>query len=227
MKYDRHRLFLGDKKQKMLEKSTAAIIGMGALGGTVANLLARSGINLIIIDRDVVDETNLQRQTLFDEEDIGNVKAEVAEKKLKQINSRIKIKNYAVEINKNNLDLVKADIIVDCVDNMKTKFLLNDFAIKQKIPLVHGAAIREIGTLYNVMPGGPCLRCIYREKANTETCATVGVLNTLTTIIGAMQAMEAIKILTKEKYEKDMLRINIWKNTITRIKIKKNKKCIC
>ncbi len=227
MKYDRHRLFLGDKKQKMLEKSTAAVVGLGALGGTAANLLARSGVNLIVVDRDVVDESNLQRQTLFDEKDVGEMKAEAAEKKLSQINSRIKIKSYSVEINKNNLDLIKADVIVDCVDNIKTKLLLNDYSVKQKIPLVHGAAIREIGTLYNVMPGRPCLRCIYREKANTETCATVGVLNTLTTTIGAIQAMEAIKILTKEKYEKDMLRINIWKNTITRIKIKKNKKCIC
>lgn len=227
MKYDRHKLFLGEKNQKKLEKSTITIVGIGALGTVAANLLARSGINLILIDRDMVDETNLQRQILFDEKDIGRMKADEAEKKLKQINPKIKIKSYSTEINRNNLDLIRGDVILDCVDNMKTKMLLNDYAIKNKIPLVHGAAVREIGTIFNVMPGGPCLRCVYKEKINIETCATVGVLNTLTAVIGSMQAMEAIKIITNEDYEKDLLRINIWKNTITRIKIKKDKKCVC
>jgi adenylyltransferase/sulfurtransferase len=227
MKYERHRLFLGDKNQRKLEKSTVAVVGTGALGSVAAELLARSGVNLVLIDRDSVDETNLQRQTLFNEEDIGKMKAEEAGKKLRAINSKIKIKSYVTEINRNNIDMAKSDVILDCVDNMKTKIILNDYAVKKRIPMVHGAAVREIGTVYNVMPGGPCLRCIYKEKLNSETCATVGVLNTLTTTIGAMQAMEAIKIITKEKYEKDLLRINIWKNTITRIKIKKDKKCIC
>ncbi|MFH1210466.1 MAG: HesA/MoeB/ThiF family protein [archaeon] len=227
MKYDRQRLFLGEKNQKKLEKSTAAIVGLGALGGVAAQLLARSGVNLILIDRDVVDETNLQRQTLFDEKDIGKMKAEEAERKLRQVNSRIKIKSHSIELNKNNLDILKSDVILDCVDNMKTKLLLNDYAIKKKIPLVHGAAIREIGNIFNVMQKGPCLRCIYKDKLNTETCATVGVLNTLTSMIGSMQAMEAIKIITKDNPEKDLLRVNIWKNTITRIKIKKRKNCIC
>ncbi|MFH1332088.1 MAG: HesA/MoeB/ThiF family protein [archaeon] len=227
MKYDRHRLFLGDKNQKKLEKSTATIVGLGALGGVAAELLARSGVNLILIDRDIVDETNLQRQTLFDEKDIGKMKAEEAEKKLKQVNSEIKIKSHAREINQDNINIIKSDVILDCVDNVKTKMLLNDYAVKNKIPMVHGAAIREIGTLFNVMPGGACLRCIYKNKVNTETCATVGVLNPLTTMVGSMQAMEAIKILTGEKYEKDLLRVNIWKNTITRIKVKKDKRSIC
>jgi adenylyltransferase/sulfurtransferase len=227
MKYDRQRLFLGEKNQKKLEKSTAAIVGLGALGGIAAQLLARSGVNLILIDRDVVDETNLQRQTLFDEKDIGKMKAEEAERKLKQVNSRIKIKSHLTELNKNNLDILKCDVILDCVDNMKTKLLLNDYAVKKKIPLVHGAAIREIGNIFNVMPKGPCLRCIYKDKLNTETCATVGVLNALTTMVGSMQAMEAIKIITNDNPEKDLLRVNIWKNSITRIKIKKRKNCIC
>lgn len=226
MKYDRHRLFLGEKNQKKLERSTAAVVGLGALGGVAADLLARSGVNLILIDRDVVDETNLQRQLLFDESDVGKMKAEEAEKKLRQVNSKINIKSYSREINKDNTSIAKSDVIVDCVDNTKTKMILNDYAVKNKIPMVHGAAIREIGTLFNVMPGGSCLRCIYKKKINSETCATVGVLNTLTTMIGSMQAMEAIKILTKDGYEKDLLRINIWKNSITRIKVKKNEECL-
>jgi molybdopterin/thiamine biosynthesis adenylyltransferase len=227
MKYDRQRLFLGDRNQKKIEKSTVAIVGLGALGGVAAELLARSGANLVLIDKDSVDETNLQRQTLFDEKDIGKLKAEEAERKLRQANSKIKIKNHAVEITKNNIDIVKGDVILDCVDNMKTKLLLNDYAVKKRIPLVHGAAIREIGNIFNIIPKGPCLRCIYKDKINTETCATVGVLNSLTTMVGAMQAMEAIKIITHDKYEKDLLRINIWKNTITRIKVKKSRNCIC
>ncbi len=227
MRYDRQRLFLGEKNQKKLEKSTVTVVGIGALGGVAADLLARSGVNLILVDRDLIDETNLQRQTLFNEKDLGKMKAEEAEKKLREVNSKIKIKSHSRELNKDNINIIKSDLVLDCVDNVKTKMLLNDYAVKNKIPMVHGAAIREVGTIFNVMPGGPCLRCIYKDKINTETCATVGVLNTLTTTIGSMQAMEAIKILTGEKYERDLLRINIWKNTITRIKIKKDKECVC
>ncbi len=227
MKYDRQKLFLGDKSQSKLSKSTVAVVGLGALGSVAAELLARSGVNLILVDRDIVDETNLQRQVLFNEKDIGKMKAEEAENKLRQINSKIKIKSYNTELNKDNINIIKSDLVLDCVDNIKTKMLLNDYAVRSKTPLVHGAAIREVGTLFNAMPGGPCLRCIYKDKLNTETCSVVGVLNTLTTIVGSMQAMEAMKILTKEKYETGFLRINAWKNEITRIKIKKSKKCIC
>ncbi len=227
MKYDRQKLFLGDKNQNKLGKSTVTVVGLGALGSVAAELLARSGVNLILVDRDMVDETNLQRQMLFNEKDLGKMKAEEAENKLRQINSKIKIKSYNTELNKDNINIIKSDLVLDCVDNIKTKMLLNDYAVKNRIPLVHGAAIREVGTLFNVMPGGPCLRCIYKGKLNTETCAVVGVLNALTAVVGSMQAMEAMKILTREEYEKGFLRINIWKNEITRIKVKKNKKCIC
>jgi len=160
MKYDRHRLFLGEKNQKRLEKSTVAVVGVGALGSVAADLLARSGVNLILIDRDIVDETNLQRQVLFNENDLGKMKAEEAERKLRQTNSKIKIKSYSREINKNNVDMTKSDVILDCVDNIKTKIILNDYAVKNKIPMVHGAAIREIGTLFNVMVQLKALICM-------------------------------------------------------------------
>lgn len=227
MRYDRHRLFLGEKNQKTLERSTAAIVGVGALGSVAAELLARSGVNLILVDRDMVDESNLQRQSMFDEKSIGKMKAEEAEKKLKEINPKIKIRSHAMELSKENISMIKSDVILDCVDNMKTKLIINDYAVKNKIPLVHGAAIREVGTVYNVMPGKACIRCIYENKISAERCATVGVLNTLTTMTGAIQAMEAMKIILKERYEKDLLRINIWKNSITKIKVKKNMNCTC
>lgn len=227
MRYERQMLFLGKKNQETLEKSTAAIVGVGALGTVVAELLARSGVNLILIDRDIVDETNLQRQMLFDEKDLGKMKAEQAEKKLKQINSDLKIKSYGTELNSKNINLVKSDAIIDCLDNMKTKMILNDYAVKNKIPLIHGTAVREIGSVFNVMPGGACLRCLYNKKISAERCGTVGVLNSITTIVGSIQAMEAIKILTKKGYEKDLLRINIWKNEIMKIKVKKKKTCTC
>ena len=224
MRYSRQELFLGKEAQELLSKKTAAVIGLGALGSLAGELLARTGVNLILVDRDIVDITNLQRQTLYNEDDVNRLKAIQAKEHLMKINSEINIEHYSIDLDSTNINGVKADIILDCTDNLETRFLLNEYCVKNKIPLVHAAAIKDIGTVMNIF-NDACLRCVVKEASNLETCDTVGILNTTSSLVSSLQANEAIKILLNREYEKNLLRINLRDNTIDKIKINKNNDC--
>ena len=260
MRYIRQEIFreIGKKGQAKLRKSSVAIIGLGALGSVSAELLTRAGIgNLILIDRDIVELSNLQRQSLYGEKDIGNPKAIAAKEKLNNINSEVKIDFFIDDLNNYNIyDLIpingggndektnngkriknlknnktgNIDLILDCTDNLETRFLINDFSVKNKIPFIYSSAVGSKGYVFNAVPGNnnPCLRCFLKEAAHLDTCETAGVLNTITHIIPSIQSNEAIKILTKKSnFEKKMLFFDVWENELMKIRIGKNKSCIC
>ena len=151
-RYSRQEIIpeIGKKGQQKLKKSKITIIGVGAIGTVTAELLTRAGIgNITLFDKDIVELNNLQRQTLYQENDVGKAKSLVAAKKLQKINSTIKIKGYNTEINSKNITKIKSDIILDCTDNMETKFLINDYCSKEKIPWIYASAIKNIGTIIN------------------------------------------------------------------------------
>ncbi len=222
--YQRQIQVIGKKAQDKLTKSTAVIAGVGGIGTVAAELLARSGVNLVLIDFDVVDETNLQRQMLFDIGDIGKPKVSVAVEKLKKINSQIKIKGFQDCISAKNINLLKGDIILDCTDNFDVRFLINQYAVKNKIPLVVAAAVEQRCLLFSVV-GKPCFECIFSSDKIGKTCCEVGVLSTVTTAAGALQANEAIRILIGEKPNKDLLYINAKNISFDFIKVKQSKSC--
>ncbi|HLC60161.1 MAG TPA: ThiF family adenylyltransferase [Candidatus Nanoarchaeia archaeon] len=236
MRYLRQEIFteIGKKGQQKLRKSTVAIIGLGALGSVSAELLTRAGIgHLILLDRDIVELSNLQRQSLYDESDIGKPKAIAARKKLKEINSEVNIDFLIDDLNCNNVGKIinakNINLILDCTDNLETRFLINDFSIKYEIPFIYSSAVGSKGYTFNVVPGkkNPCLKCFLKEAAQLDTCETVGVVNTITHIIPSVQVNEAIKIVLNKDYEKKLLFFDIWKNKLIKIKINKNKKCEC
>ena len=236
MRYSRQEIFgeIGKKGQQKLEKGTIAIVGLGALGSVSAGLLARAGIGkLILIDRDVVELSNLQRQSLFDENDIGKPKALAAMEKLNKINSEIEIEFYIEDLNFENIskiiDVKSADLILDCTDNLETRFLINDFSIKNKIPFIYSSAVGSKGYIFNLIPdkNNPCLRCFLKEASQLDTCETFGVLNSITHVISSIQSNEAIKILLGKSYEKSLLFFDVWKNELSKIKVNKNNSCEC
>ncbi len=227
MRYQQQEIFerIGKEGQKKLSNSTVTIIGLGALGCTSSELLTRAGVgNLILIDRDYVELKNLHRQTLFDELDIGKQKAIIAKEKLQKINSEINIKTYFDNFDSSNITLAKG-LILDCTDNLETRFLINEVSIKNNIPWIFAAAIKDSGYVFNVIPSKTCFRCIFKEAYGLGTCTTVGVLNTITAAISSIQSNEAIKILLNKDYEKDLIHFNIWNNELTKIKVKKNSNC--
>ncbi len=239
MRYIRQEIFreIGKEGQDKLRKGAVAIVGLGALGGVSAELLSRAGIGkLVLIDRDVVELTNLQRQGLFDEADVGKSKAAQAKEHLSKINSDIEIDIIIDDLNFENINEIipiknheNVDLILDCTDNLETRFLLNDFSVKSHIPFIYSSAVGNKGYVFNIIPAKtPCLRCFLKQATQLDTCETTGVLNTITNLISSIQVNEAIKILLKKSnFEKKLLFFDIWKNELNKIKVNKNQNCEC
>jgi len=225
-RYQKQALVLGKEAQAKLQNSLVAIVGLGALGTVSANLLCRAGVgHLVLVDRDLVELDNLQRQVLFDEGDISKPKAIRVAEKLRKINSEIKIESYFENLDQDTIDLLDTDLVLDCTDNLETRFLINDYCKKNKKPWIFASAIKQAGFVYVIAPKKPCFRCIFKE-ASLETCETTGVLNAITMQVGAIQSNEAIKLLVDAEVEQDLLFINLTKNKIEKIKVKKNKDCL-
>lgn len=235
-RYSRQTMFpaIGDEGQEKLSNSHVVIIGCGALGTNIATFLVRAGIGEVkIIDRDFIEYHNLQRQVLFDEEDIkrGLPKAIAMERHLKKVNSSVKIKGIVDDVNHTNIETLcgNTDVILDGLDNLETRFLINDFALKHRIPWIYGGAIASSGMTMTIIPGiTPCLRCIHPvlpDPVSLPTCETAGIVNTVPAVIGALQATEAIKLIVGDKPNKELISIDIWKGIFDCLQIKPLKDC--
>jgi molybdopterin-synthase adenylyltransferase len=223
---------IGHEGQLQLGKSNVLIVGCGALGTTIANHLARSGVGKItIVDRDYVEYSNLQRQMLFDEEDANNAipKAVAAEQKLKRINSDISITSIVADVHADNIDdfMKNVDIVLDGTDNFATRFLLNDACYRQGIPFVYGGAVSSRGMSAIFIPNvTPCLRCfITSGDESGQTCDAIGVISPVVDIVASYQVVEALKYLIhKDKYSrKSILSIDIWNNNTYELPLKKQR----
>lgn len=231
-RYNRQDLVIGKKAQQTLLKSTAVIVGMGALGTVAAEILARAGIGkIVLVDRDIVELTDLQRQLLYDEGDVEKPKASVAAEKIRKINSSILVAAAANDIDHRNIAAIvgKPDILLDCTDNLETRFLVNEYCLKNRLAWVHAAAIRETGQLaafdFRTSNKAPCYACIFGKSSAEGTCDTVGVLAAATATIAALQANEAIKLLIGETGEVKLLRLNVRNNELIKLAARKNPRC--
>jgi molybdopterin-synthase adenylyltransferase len=212
---------IGREGQSLLDQSRIAIIGVGALGTVSANLLARAGVgNIRLIDRDFLEMNNLQRQVLYDEADLAEnlPKAVAAKQKLERTNSEIKIEAQVADVNPDTIAhlLDKVNLVVDGTDNFETRFLINDYCLKNKIPWIYGGAVRMEGMSYVILPGnGPCLRCLFGEAPspeNIQTCDQVGILAPVAHLIASFQTIEAIKILAQrfEFVDRQLWKVDLW-----------------
>ena len=231
MRYSRQEILpeIGSEGQKKLSEKTIAIVGVGAIGTVTSELAVRAGIgNIILIDRDVVELNNLQRQLLYNEEDVGKPKALVAERVLKKINSAVKIKSYADDLNPDNIDFIlkNVDLILDCTDNFETRLLVNDYCVKNHKPWIYSAGIKTQGTMMVFIPWGPCFRCIFKHPTGLDSCETAGILASTTTAIASLQISNAMKMLLGNVVEQSMIRLNVWNNSCEKIKVHKRKTCV-
>lgn len=222
-RYSRQMLFnpIKESGQKMLLNSSVLVVGAGALGTVICNHLVRSGIGKIrLIDRDYVELSNLQRQMLFDEEDVKEAlpKAIAAKRKLEKINSDIVIDAIVGNAtNENMKELVEdIDVVLDGTDNFSTRYLLNDICYKNNIPFSYGGVVSSRGmTAFFIPKETPCLRCITKQDMDHgQTCDTVGVISPAVDYVSSMQVTETIKYLTgNKKYLRKTLRtFDIWFN---------------
>lgn len=210
----------GAEGQERLSAATAVIVGCGALGTAQASLLARAGTGTIrLIDRDYVEESNLQRQLLYTEADARDAlpKAEAARRHLIEANSGIRLEAHVSDLNPENADdlLEGAGVILDATDNFETRYLINDYAVREGIPWIYGAAVSSYGIMMPVLPGDTaCFRCVYPSPPGgaQPTCETAGVLGPVTSLIGSLQAMEAMKILSgrRQSVRRKILTADVW-----------------
>ena len=219
--------------QKKIMSSKVLIIGMGGLGCPLALYLSGLGIGKIgIVDNDKIELSNLNRQIMFNYNDIGKYKVDVAKKRIKNINKNIFIKSYKLRLSKNNiLNIIKDfDIICDGTDNFETRLLINDFCLKKKKILISAAVSGFDGHIFkfNFKKKTPCFRCYMPElPPNDNNCETEGVTPTLTGIIGTLQANEVLNsiLFSNPDNEKKMIILNSMSMNFRRVRLTKNKKC--
>ena len=247
-RYHRQMLLpgFGEAGQRRLRASTVFIAGCGALGSVSADLLARAGVGrLVIVDRDLIELTNLQRQVLFDEQDVadGLPKAEAARRRLAKVNAGVELRAIVDDLNHRNIEryAAGADLLIDGLDNFETRYLLNDYAVRHAVPYMYGGAVGSVGAAYAILPhtpdgdapwetlpegsrATPCFRCVFEEApppGMNPTCDTVGVMAPVVGIIANFQVAEALKVLTGNYAAvcPTMLNIDLWGNTIAQLKL--------
>jgi len=221
---------LGEEGQRRLSTSRALICGCGALGTVLANTLARAGVgHLRIVDRDFIETNNLQRQVLFDEDDVAASlpKAVAAANKLRRINSEIDLEPIVADVDHTNIEAYceGVDVVLDGTDNFETRYLLNDAAVKFGLPWVYGGCLGAEGQTMTILPGETaCLRCLMHDApppGSTPTCDTAGIVGPIINVIASIEAMEALKILSgrRDAVQRGLIVVDLWENRIRQVNL--------
>lgn len=223
-RYSRQVLFrgIGAEGQRRLATARVAIVGCGATGSALASLLGRSGVGTLrIIDRDYVEPSNLQRQSLFDENDAAESvpKAIAAARKIAAFNSEVAVEPEVADLTPTNVArlLARSDLVLDGTDNFETRYLLNDYAVEQGVPWIYAAAVGSYGVTMNILPGETaCLACVFPAppRGVVETCDTSGILNSAVNLIASVQASEALKLLVgaRDRLRRTLFSFDVWTN---------------
>jgi len=222
-RYSRQALFapIGPEGQKRIRQAKVALVGCGAIGASTLSLLARAGVGTLrIIDRDYVESSNLQRQLLFDEEDARQSfpKAEAAAGKIRAINSEVRVEAHVKDLTPQTVSLLEeVDVILDCTDNFETRYLINDFAVKNEMAWIYAAAVGSYAVTMNVLPRETaCLACLFPDppSGTFATCETAGILNGAANLVASLQATEALKLMVggREALRRSLLACDLWSN---------------
>jgi len=223
-RYSRQVLFpgVGAEGQRRLLSSRVAIVGCGATGSALAALLARAGVgHLTILDRDYVEPSNLQRQSLFDEADAAESlpKAIAARRKIATFNSELEVRAEVADLRPENIEelLDGSQLVLDATDNFETRYLVNDYCVKHARPWIYAAAVASYGVTLNILPGETaCLSCIFpaAPQGTVETCDTSGILNSVVNQVASIEATECIKLLVgaRDRVRRTLLSFDAWSN---------------
>jgi sulfur carrier protein ThiS adenylyltransferase len=237
-RYSRQELFIpiGREGQDRIREKSVLIVGAGALGAANAEALTRAGVKrIVLVDRDYVDWTNLQRQQLYSEEDARNQLPKViaAMNRLSQINAEVEIQAHVLDMGIEEAEQLISgiDLIMDATDNFETRLLINDLAQKYHVPWIYGACVGSYGISYTILPGdGPCLNCLLDKiPANGQTCDTAGIISPAVQMVTAYQTAEALKILVEdfEAVRKKIVTFDLWTNEQVQLGTGKAKKTDC
>ncbi len=227
-RYDRHKSIIGEEGFRRLRGSTVLIVGVGGLGSVASYYLAGAGVGkLILVDKDTVDITNLNRQILYTEEDVGKPKVIAARKRLLLFNKEVIVEAYDISVFDSGFEplVKKSDVIVDGLDNWEARLRVNELAVRHGKPFVHAAVEEWYGQLLTVLPGkGPCLNCLFQGVMKKQVPR---VIPSLPGVVGSLEASEAIKILTGigEVFYDRILHMDFKYGVFSEIKVKRNPEC--
>ena len=237
-RYARQMVFyqIGERGQRRLADSRVVVAGCGALGSVISSLVVRAGVGHVrLIDRDFVELNNLQRQVLYDEDDVaaGLPKAAAAADKLKRVNSEIEIEGIVADLNSSNAERLLSgfDVVLDAIDNFEARYLINDLCIKTRTPWIYGAVIGSYGVTMNIFPGETaCLRCLFPTPpapGTVETCDTAGILGSTVNTIASLQVTEAIKMLigADSDVSSGLLQVDVWDGEMQRTAVPRQANC--
>ena len=223
---------IGGRGQRLIDDAHAVIVGLGALGCVSADLLVRAGIGHVrLVDRDVVELVNLQRQTLYSESDVERPKAEAAAERLRRVNSTVQIEAVPRDVHSGTVSgiLAGADLVLDGTDNFETRFLLNEATLDLGLPFVYGGAIATYGMVFSIRsPDTACFRCFNPNAlppGSLATCETAGIFNPVSTQVGALQAAEVFRLLLGETPSGDLLVVDGWRPEIQRVHVTRRTDC--
>lgn len=224
---------IGPEGQERLQAASVAVVGCGALGSVITDGLVRAGVGALrIIDRDVLELHNLQRQVLFDEEDVaqGLPKAIAAARKLARINGEVRLEPVVADLSPRNAEQLLAgmDLVLDGTDNFETRFLVNDVCVRHRIPWVYGAVISTYGMTMTILPGQtPCFRCLLLQMpppGSVPTCDTAGVLGAAAHVIASLEIVQALKVLTGQVDSPPrLIFVDVWDNVWEAVPARKGK----
>lgn len=224
---------IGISGQEKLAVSEVVVIGCGATGSVHAETLARAGVGrLLLVDRDLVEPSNLQRQLLFSERDIGRPKAQAAADRLQEINSGIRVDFRNEDIDSTNIEALihGCALVMDGTDNLKTRMRINDACVKYGIPWVYAGVMQTQGMAMAIRPGGPCLRCVFPQADlldSPPTCDRVGIMNTAVMSTAAAASTLGLKILLGEEDTAGLLHLDVWQRTWEWLTVERDPHCAC
>ena len=226
----------GEESQKALSAATIAIVGCGALGSLQAELLTRMGVGCLrIADSDIVSLNNLHRQILFTERDAeeGIPKVAAAAARLAALNSEVSLRTLAERITRDNIAAFaeKADLILDATDNIATRYLINDYCVRNSLPWIYTGVAGASGLILPVLPReGPCLRCLYPDppaESDAATCAVEGILPTTVSLAVSLQLTQVVRILNRTAVPGTLIRLNVWDASVRTTTAHRNPACVC
>ena len=237
-RYAKQVLFssVGPSGQERIARSTVTLVGLGALGNVIAGQLARAGVGrLRLVDRDFVELSNLQRQTLFDEQDAQQrlPKAIAAAAHLRAANSEVDIEPHVADLTAHNAEslLQGSDLVLDGTDNLETRFLVNDVCVKLGLPWIYGGAVGASGMTMTIVPGlTPCLRCLIDHAPSPglmPSCDTEGILAATTGVVGSLQVAAALRLLASGKPQEGLLTLDVWEREFHHLGLERRSDCPC
>ena len=229
-RYSRQILFpgIGEEGQRKIRAAKVLLVGCGALGSNIANTMTRAGVGrLTIVDRDFLELNNLQRQVVFDEDDVASSlpKAVAAANKLRKVNSQVEIVPVVADVNPGNVEqfVREADLVLDGTDNFETRYLINDACVKLRKPWIYGGVLASYGVSMTIVPHEtPCLRCIFTESpppGTTPTCDTAGIIASVASVIASIECVEGLKLIVgdKDRINRGMIWIDLWENSFEKL----------